>query len=144
MPAVFALGLSALIYWAVTTAAMWKLFCKADRPGWWAIVPLLRLYVLYAIAWETKIFWYAVILVGAVATVTAVQPDMAALYAMLMSLAAAVMIAWLPFRLAKAFGKTVFFGIGLLLLPPVFLLILGFDGSVYTLSAAGSGRRLER
>ena len=63
-------------------------------------------------------------------------------YALLMSLAAVVMLCMLPFRLAKAFGKSVFFGIGLLLLSPVFLLILGFDGSAYCLAASGSGRRL--
>ena len=67
---------------------------------------------------------------------------LAATYALLMSLAAVVMLCMLPFRLAKAFGKSVFFGIGLLLLSPVFLLILGFDGSAYCLAATGSGRRL--
>ena len=130
-----------LLYWLVTAIGLWRVFAKADRPGWWGLIPLVRLYGLYAIAWETKIFWYQMILIAAVITVLGVKMDMASTYAMLMSLAAGVMAMILPFRLAKTFGKDVFFGIGLLLFGPIFLLILGFDGSK-PLESTGSGRRL--
>lgn len=130
-----------LLYWLVTAIGLWRIFRKADRPGWWGLIPVVRLYGLHAIAWETKFFWYQMILIAAVITVLSVNMDMASAYAMLMSLAAAVMAIILPFRLAKAFGKDVFFGIGLLLLGPVFLLILGFDGAKPT-ESTGSGRRL--
>ena len=135
-------GAVILLYWVLSAIALWRIFAKAHRPRWWSLIPVLRIYLLYSIAWETKIFWYVVILAGAVITVNMAQPDMAATYALLMSLAAVVMLCMLPFRLAKAFGKSVFFGIGLLLLSPVFLLILGFDGSAYCLGTTGSGRRL--
>ena len=71
-------GAVILLYWVLSAIAMWRIFAKADRPRWWGLIPVLRIYLLYSIAWETKIFWYVVILAGAVITVNMAQPDMAA------------------------------------------------------------------
>lgn len=43
-----------------------------------------------------------------------------------------VMLVLLPFKLAKAFGESFVFGIGLLFLPFFFLPYLGFGASKYT------------
>ena len=42
------------------------------------------------------------------------------------------------FDLAKAFGKSSMFGLGLVLLGPVFLMILGFGSAQYQLGSAAS------
>lgn len=102
-----------LIVWLVVAVvmivAMWKLFTKADEPGWAAIVPFYNTYVLFKISFGNG--WMFLLLLVPVVN--------------------AVMEIMLIFKLAKAFGKGVGFGFGLLFLMPIFLLILAFGSAEY-------------
>lgn len=89
--------------------AYWKLFTKAGEPGWAAIVPFYNMYVLYKISMGSG--W--LFLLNLVPFVNFV-----------------INIIML-FKLAKAYGKGVGFGFGLLFLSPIFLLILAFGSSEY-------------
>lgn len=89
--------------------AYWKLFTKAGEPGWAAIVPFYNMYVIYKISMGSG--W--LFLLNLVPFVNFV-----------------VNIIML-FKLAKAYGKGVGFGFGLLFLSPIFLLILAFGSSEY-------------
>lgn len=94
---------------AVLIASMWKLFNKAGQPGWAAIVPILNLVVLWKLL-KLELVWLVIAFIPCVS------------------------IAWLvasPFFLAKAYGKSAGFGVGLLLLPIVFFPILAFGSSQY-------------
>lgn len=90
-------------------AGFWKLFTKAGKPGWAAIVPFYNSYCLFDIAWGSG--W--LFLLTFVPCVNFV-----------------VMII-LYFKIAKAYGQGTGFGFGLLLLPYVFFPILGFGKSEY-------------
>ena len=37
--------------------ATWKLFDKADEPGWKALIPLYSTYIQYKITWKTQYFF---------------------------------------------------------------------------------------
>ena len=102
-------------------AAMWMIFKKAGKPGWAAIVPFYNIYVMYEITWGSG--WrFLMLLIPFYNIILAIQTQV---------------------KLAKAFGKSGGFAVGLIFLPYVFNPILGFDGSTY-LGVPGSGRRVQQ
>lgn len=88
---------------------LWKLFVKAGEPGWAAIVPFYNNYVLFKIAMGNG--W--LFLLCLIPCVGAIAPFVA------------------YFMLAKKFGKGTGFGVGLVLLTPIFLLMLAFGDAQY-------------
>ena len=103
--------------------AMWMIFKKAGKPGWAAIVPFYNIYVLYEITWGSG--WrFLMLLIPFYNIVLGIQTQV---------------------KLAKAFGKSGGFAVGLIFLPYVFQPILGFDGSAYLgVPGKGGGRRVQR
>jgi hypothetical protein len=105
-------GVIAIIYLAViviSVISLWKIFTKAGEPGWAAIVPIYNLIVLIKIV--GKPLWWIVLLI---------IPCVNFIILILLSL-----------ELAKAFGKSGGFGVGLALLSPIFLPILAFGDARY-------------
>jgi len=87
----------------------WKLYEKANEPGWAAIVPFYNTYVLFKMAFGSG-WMFLLLLVPIVNIVFAIM---------------------LPFKLAKAFGKSSGFGVGLWLLPIIFYPLLAFSNDKY-------------
>lgn len=95
----------ALIFCAAEISGLWKMFEKAGKPGWAALIPFYELYVLYEIICGRgtaflrllipfyNIYWYIKTMIN----------------------------------VAKAYGKDTVFAVGLIFLSPVFCCILGFD-----------------
>lgn len=101
-----------IIYLAIlvlTVASMWKLFVKANEPGWAAIVPIYNIITLLKITGK-PIWWIVLFFVPLVNFV-------------------ALILIWISF--AKSFGKGTGFAIGMLLLPFVFFPMLAFSDSTY-------------
>ncbi len=99
----------ALILYAITVVAMWKIFTKAGIAGWKSIVPLLNAYELYKIAMGNG--WLFLLLLVP-----------------LVNIVIGIML-WV--KLAKAFGHGGGFAAGLIFLNIIFILILGFEDSTY-------------
>ncbi len=89
--------------------AMWKIFEKAGEPGWAAIIPFYNLYVLFKITWGNG--WKFLFLLIPIANFV---------------FAIITMV-----KLAKAFGKSGGFAVGLVFLSIIFYCILAFDQSIY-------------
>ena len=89
--------------------ADWKIFTKAGVPGWYSLVPFLNMYTLSKIAWGKG--WYFFLLFIPVLDVAV----------------AAIM----SYKLALSFGKDIGYTIGLILLPFIFHMILGFGSAEY-------------
>lgn len=111
-----ALSVGLIIYYVIALAlmivilvAMWKLYAKAGKPGWAAIVPFYSQYCLFDIAMGNG--W--LFLLTFVPCVNFVM----------------TIICYL--KLAKAFGKGTGFGIGLIFLSFIFVPILGFGDAEY-------------
>lgn len=98
-----------ILFVILLLASMWRIFVKADRPGWAAIVPLYNSYTLFDISFGNG--W--IFLVSLVPCVNF------------------IFMIILFFKLAKAFDKGVGFGFGLLLLPIVFIPILAFGDAEF-------------
>lgn len=107
------MGIGMMVLWLailiLMIAAMWKVFEKAGKPGWAAIVPIYNLIVLCEIAGKPA-WWVVLLLIPFVNIVAGII----------------VVIA-----LAKNFGKGAGFGIGLLLLPMVFYPMLAWGDARY-------------
>ncbi len=113
------LGVGMLIVYLVIIAFMiicfWKVFEKAGKPGWAAIVPIYNIIVLLEVVGK-PVWWIILMLIPCVNIVVAI-------------------IVYL--ELAKVFGKSAGFGVGLILLGIVFLPILAFGDAEYTGPSAG-------
>ena len=93
----------------VSLAGMWKVFAKAGKPGWGAIVPIYNTILLLEIVGK-PIWWLLLLFIPCVGIVVSVI---------------------LCIELAKCFGKGAGFGLGLALLSPIFFPLLGFGDAKY-------------
>jgi hypothetical protein len=107
-------GLFGLALAVVVLAGMWKVFEKAGKPGWAAIIPIYNLIVLLEIV--GKPLWWIVLFFLPCVNIVAI---------ILVSI-----------EVAKVFGKDVLYGLGLAFLPFIFYPILGFGDARYRGAAA--------
>src|SRR6267142_2679855 len=96
--------------------AIWKVFTKAGRPGWAAIIPIYNMYVWCKIVGRPG--WWVIL--------------------MLIPLVNIIVGIIVCIDMAKSFGKGVGFGIGIALLGIIFLPILGFGSAQYQGPSASS------
>ncbi len=90
-------------------ASMWKLFAKAGQPGWGALVPVYNIILLLKIAGKPA-WWLVLFMIPFINF---------------------VIIVMVTLSLAKSFGKSSGYGIGLLLLGVVFFPMLAFGSDRY-------------
>lgn len=99
-----------LVIAVVVLAGYWKVFTKAGYQGWLAIIPIVNFIVLVMIA--GKEWWWILLLFIPFVN---------------------IVIAFLIYKaLAERFGQGVGFAIGLFLLSPIFVPILGFGDYQYS------------
>jgi len=107
----------------------WKIFSKAGKPGWASIIPIYNIYVKSNIVFGNLSYFIAIMVLWVV-TLVGRFSDIGSL-SYLVSLASLVLHIVYSIKLAKAFEKSGSFAVGLVLLPPIFISILGFDSSKY-------------
>ena len=104
------------VYWVILIAilvlqivAYWKIYTKAGKPGWASLIPIYNVVVLFQTA------------------------NMSALWvlAMLVPILNIVAMILLYVNLAKAFGKSGGFAVGLIFLNIIFMAILAFGSAEY-------------
>ena len=93
----------------VLIAGLWKVFTKAGKPGWWAIIPIVNIVVLCKIGGKPA-WWFLLLLIPL----------------------ANIVFGILVYNgESKAFGKGPGFTVGLVLLSFIFFPILGFGSARY-------------
>ena len=107
------LGLSLLVGAVAMLAALWRIFSKAGQPGWKALVPIYGAVVFMRIVKRPG--WWVLLLV--IPLVNIIPSTM------------------LCIDLARVFGKGGGYAAGLMLVPPVFLLMLAFGNAQYRAGA---------
>lgn len=98
-----------LVLALVVVIGFWKVFKKAGKPGWAAIVPIYNYVVLLQIT-GLSVWWILILLIPYVNIIL-----MIVIY----------------YRLAKAFGASVWYTVGMILLPFIFIPMLGFGEKTY-------------
>lgn len=139
------------ITWIFTAICWWKVFTKANIAGWKALIPFYSDYVRYKIAGKASMYWgYLIITVAkqvySVFSLVVLAGNLVELVAngtfnlsgiemKAISWGLTVLIfifdIYLGRYLAKAFGKSESFGIGLGLFPIIFVPILAFGKAEY-------------
>lgn len=108
-------------YWFFTATfflfsilSLWKVFEKAEQPGWAAIIPFYNTIILFKII--RKSGWWVLALLIPVVNIC--------------------IFAWLSYKLAIAYGKGFGYALLLFCLPIVGYTVLGFGGAEYQLKRA--------
>ena len=112
-------GLGAFI-WIVSMAvavisiiSIWKVFVKAGRPGWAALIPVYNVVTLFKVSGLNP--WLILLFIVPFVNFVAI-PVLAILQSV---------------KLAKAFGKSGAFAVGLIFLNVIFMPILAFSDAEY-------------
>jgi len=109
------------IYLAVIVlmiVALWKVFEKAGKPGWAAIIPIYNTIILLEIVGR-PVWWIVLLLIPCVGIVFAI---------IVMN------------DLSKSFGKGIGYTLGIIFLPFIFIPLLGFGDARYSGPAAATAR----
>jgi len=103
-------SLVSLVFYVITVIALWRVFTKAGRPGWLAIIPIVNVIVLVQISGHSG--WSALLFL---------IPIVGFVWAIVVSI-----------HVAQTFGKGGAFGFFLLWLFSIIgYLILAFDSCTY-------------
>ena len=106
-----------LIIFVVAVAIMWKLFVKAGKPGWAAIIPIYNTLVLLEIAGRP--WWWLLLLFIPIVNI--------------------VILFMLSLDIAKAFGKSTMFGVlGLFIFSVIGYAMLAFGSAKYVGAGAAA------
>ncbi len=101
--------LSVTVFAIMLIVGMWQMYKKADYPGWWSIIPILNVYGWVKIAnreWWWTILYFIPIVGVVIWIITCLD-------------------------IAKLFGRSVVFGIFLIIFPYIWAMILGFGPDYY-------------
>ncbi|MDO4797567.1 MAG: DUF5684 domain-containing protein [Coriobacteriales bacterium] len=128
-----------LVFVVLIIIAHWKMFTKAGEAGWKSIIPIYSDFVLFDLVWDVKNFGIYIALVIATSLFSTLsvnqQTGETNVFMSILCLVAAVAcLVWyvrLQLKTAAAFGKGTGFAVGLILLPNIFALILGFGSAQY-------------
>ena len=106
------MGFFFIIYLAIIAlllVSMWKVYTKANKPGWASIIPIYNIIVLLEIV--GKPWWW--------------------IFLFMIPIANLVFSIWMMNLLSKSFGQSEGFTVGLILLPIIFFPILGLGDAKY-------------
>ena len=102
-------GIIGLLIAVVAIVSLWKIFSKAGRPGWAAIVPIYNAYILCKVAGKPG--WWLILL--------------------FIPFVNFVILILVGIGLAERFGKGAGFGLGIAFLGFIFLPVLAFGDARY-------------
>ena len=98
-----------LAFTATVAIGRWKVFEKAGQPGWGAIIPVYNLFLLLRVA--RRPWWW--------------------LFLYAIPVANLIPLIFVPLAVARNFGKSGLFGVGLMILGFIFYPVLGFGDAQY-------------
>jgi hypothetical protein len=105
---------SSMFFWfilyVICLVGIWKIFVKAGEKGWKSLIPIYNTIVLLKIIGKPW-WWILLFFIPFVNIVIWIIMDL---------------------ELAKVFGKSALFGVGLIFFPFIFMLILGFGSAQYS------------
>ena len=140
-----------LIIGVLLIIAGWRIFEKAGEKGWKILIPIYDAYILFKICGIKNWFWVmlCISIIAAIMMGANMPPyiedsygyhinyDILVDYPVYLTATAITCVSSIAFtiaiavKLAKAFGKGVGYTLGLIFLPNIFTLILGFGKAKY-------------
>lgn len=109
-------GIIVLLIAIAQIIAMWRLYSKAGEAGWKSLIPIYNIVVLFRISGLSP--WLVLVYL------TSIIPIIGWIVIFILSIVQAN-------KLAKSFGKDIGYTVGLIFLPTIFYMILGFGNASY-------------
>lgn len=104
------------VWWVASVVGLWKMFEKAGRPGWPALIPFYDAYKMCEICMANPWYWLRILVI----------------FIPVIGWIAAIYFAYQMYKaVALSYGKPETYAWGLLFLGPVFLCMLGFGDADY-------------
>lgn len=139
------------VLWIFTAVCWWKVFTKANVAGWKALIPFYSDYNRYKIVGKEKMYWLYLVASAAQAVYSVFSKVVLAgnileflgdgtfngtgiemkIISWTLTIVLFALNIYLGRHLAKSFGKSDAFGVGIGLLPIVFVPILAFGKAEY-------------
>lgn len=142
------LGIAVLLIWFVLAIATYilivamyvaraELFRKAELPAWKSVIPVYNTYNFFTLSWSKTPFYYYLggIILICLSIIPAIlgTASLAGFMFAIGYLIALILNIILMVKISFAYGKGGGFAVGLIFLPHIFMVILGFGKSEYAL-----------
>lgn len=133
--AITAYVITCLICYVISALGLGKMFEKGGEPGWKAWIPCYNGYITYKLTWNKNVFW--LVLIGAVllsiiaAYNTLNVSVIMTVIQVILWIALLILQITASYKISKAYGHGIGYTIGLIFLPIIFYLIIGFGSSEY-------------
>ena len=108
-----------IIVTLIRVISLWKIFDKADKPGWAALIPIYNTVILHEVVGKPG-WWVLLYFIPGVGTVIWI---------------------WVTNLLSKSFGQSEGFTVGLVFLPVIFYPMLAFGDYQYQGPAAAEAQQ---
>lgn len=128
-----------LVWYLLSVIAYWKIFTKAGEAGWKSLIPFYNSYTQFKITWDSK-YYLILIAISIVSvlistfsgqSVNGAVTGAASVISFAASVVCIVIAVMADYKLSVSYGHGVGFAVGLVLLSPIFMLILGLGSSQY-------------
>ena len=119
-----------LVIYVLQVIGMWKVFKKSGEEGWKAIIPVYNTYTMCKVTGVNP-WWVLIVVVASGLSGAFGDSDLNTIVSLLCSIVTIYFYVLLYVSLSRAFGKSDGFAVGLVLLNPIFLLILGCGSSQF-------------
>lgn len=116
---------------ALEIVGYWNVFAKVGEKSWKSIIPIYRKYVIYKSVWSSGICWIWLAAVVLDSAITNYMSGAIQIVGTVLAVIAFIIDVIFKRRMSRSFGHGVGFTIGLVLIEPLFIFILGFDKSQY-------------
>lgn len=111
------IGTITSIIYMIQVIGEWKLFRKANKPGWSALIPIYNDYIFCTITGVNPLWILITMMIGFIPGIGTVLSVLASIYYSIL----------LNVSIARSFGKKDEWAIGLFFLKPFFMFALGMD-----------------
>ena len=145
--------ITSVIWWSVAVIAVLaliaggKILKKAGESPWKILIPIYGSYCLYKVARSESIFWGTILLSVTTSLLSrlilSAQRTVGTIFLIAVGIISLILAWKYASNMADAFGKGKGFALGLFLLSPIFMLILGFGSAEYQYGYSHSEQKTE-
>lgn len=122
-----------ILWYVLLVIGLWSMFTKAGVAGWKSLIPIYNFYILFKISWTSSMFWVWVLLllISTVLGGYAYSSGSLTFLANVVDVAMDLVLIVLWLKTSQAYGHGLGYAIGLWLINPLFIMIIGLGSSRY-------------
>ena len=124
---------SLIIFYLLVTIGYFKIFKKANEKGWKSLIPFYNIYILYKIFWQIK--YFIVLLIISFACIFSIyyvyNQELFELLILILTSLLLYHHIIISIRISRSFKKNIFWSLGIIFFPYLFVVILGFSKAKY-------------